>query len=276
MRLPLLASGCLCLSVAGGLAVAQNSPNAAAEPWANFLGTWKQVPGPDGPTTLKVEPQGGGLKFSFGCKQDGSCPDIIIGNYDGKPYKDAGLATWEASFRKTGDQTMQEDGYSSGKLSRTVRWQLSSDGNTLTRTYHDINPPGSSKDKNVTYTYDRRGGAVSKDDPFIGFWKSDWNKSDVLLTTFAAKSEMLSIMGPSGLTVEKICDGEDHPSKIDATILSSCRLNGPYAFEEVYKKNQKVLFSQTTKVSEDGKKMVRTRKNPEGKTSSESVFERTM
>jgi hypothetical protein len=260
--------------VARGLAVAQNSPNAAAEPWANLVGTWKQVPGHDGPTTLKVEPEGGGLKFSFGCKQDGSCPDIIIGNYDGKPYKDAGLATWEASFRKTSDQTMQEDGYSSGKLSRTVRWQLSSDGNTLTRTYHDINPPGS-KDKDVTYAYDRRGGAISKDDLFIGFWKSDWNKSDVLLTTFAAKSDVLTIMNPSGLTVEKICDGEDHPSKIDATILSSCRFNGPYAFEEVYKKNQKVLFSQTNTVSDDGKKMVLIRKNTDGKTTSERFFERT-
>ena len=277
MRLPLLVSGCLCLSVAAGLAVAQNSPKAAAEPWANFLGNWKQVPGPDDPTTLKVEPnEGGGLKFSFGCKQDGSCPDIIIGSYDGKPYKGAGIssiATWEASFRKTGDH-MQEDGYSSGKLSRTVTWRLSSDGNSLTRTYHDINPPGS-KEKDVTYAYNRRGGAVSKDDPFIGFWTSDWNKSDVLLTTFAAKGHVLSIMSPSGLAVERICDGEGRPTKVDATVLYGCHFNNPYALEVVYKKNQKVLFSSTTKVSEDGKKMVQTRKNPEGKTLSELVFEKT-
>jgi hypothetical protein len=29
----------------------------------------------------------------------------------------------------------------------------------------------------------------SKDDPFVGFWSKDRNKSDSLLTTFAAKGD---------------------------------------------------------------------------------------
>jgi hypothetical protein len=119
------------LLLTGTLWAAQDSAGqTTAKPWEKILGAWKQVPEPDDPTTLKVEPEASGAKLSFGCKQDGSCLDIIIGNYDGKPYKDSGSPTWEASFRKIGDRTMQEDGYSSGKLSSKVTWQLSANGQT--------------------------------------------------------------------------------------------------------------------------------------------------
>lgn len=166
------------------------------------------------------------MKFSFGCKQDGSCSSSVLGNYDGKPYKDAAVAIWEASFRKTGDRTMQEDDYTSGKLSRTVRWQLSPDGSILTRTYHSHyrTPPGA---KDISYTYDRSGGAVSNKDPFMGVWKHDWNKSDVLITTYAPKGESFTITTPDRSTVERNCDGEDHPTIIDPILLYSCRFNGP-------------------------------------------------
>ena len=175
MRRGLFLSGLLCLSLSGVLPARQSVIEVKTKPWEKLLGTWKQVPGPDGPTTLKVEPEAGGIKMSFGCRQDGSCPEIITVSYDGKPYKEAGNPAWEASFRKTDPQTMQEDGFSSGKPSIKVMWQLSPDGNTLTRTYRYINPAGS---KDVAFAYDRSGGPVSKDDPFIGFWKLNWNKSD--------------------------------------------------------------------------------------------------
>lgn len=147
----LLLAGALC-------GVQETSSQVTPKPWEKLLGSWREIPGPDNPALLKVEPEGDNITFSFGCKQDGSsCRDVIVANYDGKPYKDASNENWEASFRKTGERTIQEDGYVNTKQVRTVKWQLSSDGHSLTRTYHTVNPPGS---KDLTFAYDRSGGPV--------------------------------------------------------------------------------------------------------------------
>ena len=133
------------LLLAGALCpVQETSSQGTPKPFQKLLGSWREIPGPDNPALLKVEPEGDSIKFSFGCKQDGSsCPDVIVANYDAKPSKDAGNEYWVASFRKTGERTMQEDGYLNSKQVQTVKWQLSSDGQSLTRTYHTVNPPGS-------------------------------------------------------------------------------------------------------------------------------------
>ena len=196
---------------------------------------------------------------------------MIVGNYDGKPYKDSGNPNWESSYRKTGERTMEEDAHRSGKLSDTVKWQLSPDGNTLTRTYHYIDPPAP---KEVTFVYDRIGGPASKDDPFIGFWKQDWSKSDPLITTISAKGDEFTFLTFDGITAERHCDGKDHPDNFDATMLYRCRLIDPHTYDVVEKKNGKVTLSLTRKVSDDGRKMVVTRKNAEGKALPEYVLEK--
>jgi len=40
----------------------------------------------------------------------------------------------------------------------------------------------------------------SKDDPFVGFWSKDRNKSDSLLTTFAAKGDVQAVTTTRGDT----------------------------------------------------------------------------
>lgn len=270
MRRGLFLSGLLCLSMLGVLAARQSATGVNTKPWEKLLGTWKQVPGSDDPTLIKVEPEGSDIKFSFGCEQDGSCSDVIVGNYDGKPHKDAGNPVWEASYRKTDDRTIQEDGYLNGKPSTTVRWQLSSDGNTLTRTDHSITPSGS---KDIAYVYDRSGGPVSKDE-FVGFWKRNWDKSDALITTFARKGDVLTITGSNGVTSERDCDGKDHPQVTETNTVYSCSFADPFTYELVVRQTEKVTFSLTRKISDDGKKMVTIRKNAEGKTLPEWIFEK--
>jgi hypothetical protein len=253
------------LLLTGTLCATQGSANqVTAKPWEKFLGAWKMVPGPDDPSTLKIEPEGGDIKLSFGCKQDGSCLDIIIGKYDGKPYKDAGSPTWEASFRKTGDRTMQEDGYSSGKPSTTVTWELSPDGKTLTRTIHNIDAPGS---KDAMQVYDRGRGPVSKDDAFIGFWGRNWNKGDAVVLTYSRKGDKLTFTDPRGVVHDRNCDGNDHPdSATGPSDLYSCRFLDDRTYELTSKRNEKVVSTITRKISEDSKKMVGTSRNAEGKT----------
>lgn len=68
------------------------------------MGTWKELI-PDYSLTLKVEQKVGGIKFSFGCKEDGSCSDDVLAKYDGKRYKASANANWESSLRKTDDET---------------------------------------------------------------------------------------------------------------------------------------------------------------------------
>ena len=271
MRRAMFLSGLLCLSLSAVLAARQSATGVNAKPWGKFLGTWKQVAGPDDATLLKVEPEGDAIKFSFGCKQEGPCPGFVVGNYDGKRYKVADNPTWEASFGKTGDRTIQEDGYVNGKLSRTGKWQLSPDGNTLTRTYHSDSPPGS---KDITYTADRSGGPVSKDDPFIGFWKRDWNKSDVDVLTYTRKGNVFTVTDAAGVTYERNCDGKDHPDTVVTGVLYSCRFTDPDTYDLAYKKNEKVTFSLTRKISDDGKTMVETVKNAEGKPGPQETYEK--
>jgi hypothetical protein len=263
------------LLLTGTLRTEQDSANqVTAKPWEEILGAWKQVPGPDDPSMLKIETEGGGIKLSFGCKQDGSCLDIIIGNYDGKLHKDAGSPTWEASFRKTGDRTMQEEGYSSGKPSTTVAWQLSPDGKTLTRTIHNIDPPPS---KDSTQVYDRSGGPVSKDDAFSGFWKLDWNKSNAVVLTYTSKGDVFTFTDPRGVAHDRNCDGNDHPdSTAGAGDHYSCRFLDDRTYELTSKRNGKVVSTITRKISEDGKKMAQTVRNAEGKITSEYVFEKIL
>jgi hypothetical protein len=269
----LFLSGLLCLTLPAILPARQSSSGVNSKPWEKILGTWKQVPGPDDSTVLRVEPEGGAIKFSFGCKQDGPCPGFIVGNYDGKLYKAADNPTWEASFRKTGDRAMQEDGYLNGKLSRTGKWQLSPDGNTLTRTYHSVSPPGS---KDITYTHDRSGGPVSKDDPFIGFWKRDWNKSEEIVLTFTDKGDVFTFTNSNGLTGERNCDGKDHPNSNVAGVLYSCSFPDERTYELVFRQNGKAYLTRISKVSEDGKRMVRTDKNADGKPGPQETYEKIM
>jgi len=210
--------------------------------------------------------------FSWLYVEDGSCEDIIIGHYDGKPYNDAGNPNWEASFRKTGNQTMQEDGYSSGKPSTKVAWQLSPDGKTLKRTYHVIDRPGS---KDLTFAYDRHGGAVSKDDPFIGSWTADWNKSDAIVLSYSSKGDVFTFTDPRGVAHDRNCDGDDHSDSTTGTDdLYSCRFLDDRTYELASKRSGKVVSTMTRKMSEDGKKMVQTIRNAEGKTTFKATYEK--
>jgi hypothetical protein len=253
--------------------VRDSAGQVTTKPPEKFLGSWKQVPRSDDPSGLRVEPESGSIKLSFGCRPDGSCQDIITANYDGKPYKDPGSPTWEASFRKTADGTMQEDRYSSGKLSSTVAWQLSTEGKTLTRTIHFIDPPSS---KVATQVYERDGGPVSKDDAFTGFWKRDSNKSDPVVLKFTSKGSGLTFTDPRGVEHERNCDGNDHPdpdSTFEQDALYSCRFTDDRTYEATSKRNGTVL-TVTRRVSEDGKKMVATTRNAAGKTTSEYTYEK--
>src|SRR5215467_5031953 len=136
-------------------AAQETSSQVTAKPWENLLGSWKELPGPDTPALIKAEPEGDHIKFSLGCKQENSCPDVIVAAYDGKQYKDTGNANWQVSYEKKGERTLQEEGYLKGRLSSTTTWRISSDGNTLTRTSHSVNPQGS---KDRIFVHERSGG----------------------------------------------------------------------------------------------------------------------
>jgi hypothetical protein len=261
------------LFLAASLWATQGSAQTVtAKPWEKLLGSWKEIPGPDAPALIKVEPEGSHIKFSFGCKQDGSCPDIVVVEEDGKPYKDAVDANWEMSYRKTGERAMKEEVYLNGELNGTVTWQLSLDGNTLTRTDHFVSSPGS---KDRKFTHDRSGGPVSKEDPFIGFWKYNWNKSDPTILTYTAKGELFTFTAPNGVTSERNCDGKDHPLEILGSGWAySCQFIDEHTYEMTEKQNGKVLLVITRKVSADGKTMVATVKNAEGKITSTTNLEK--
>ena len=131
----------LCPSMPEIFAAHQSTSAGTIGPWEKILGTWKQVFGPNDPTSLKVEPAGSKVKISYDCKIDGtSCMGSEAALYDGKPYKDSNGSTLSASFQKTGPRNLQELVYWEGKLAETIAWQLSPAGSTLTRTIHTVHP----------------------------------------------------------------------------------------------------------------------------------------
>jgi hypothetical protein len=270
MRRTFFWSGLLWLSLCAAQVAGQSATEVKPSRPEKLLGSWKQLP-PDPSITLKIEAEAGGIKMSEGCKEDGSCASSVAGNYDGKPSKYSDNASWEASFRKMGDGTVQQDTYFHGKLDNTDKWQMSPDRNTLTVTNQMVSHPGS---KAMRYVYDRSGGPVSKDDPFIGFWRRNWDKSDASVVTFRAKGDVFTITDPSGITDERQCDGKDHPTKFLEGVLYSCGLPDEHTYEVVLKDKGKVVNTISSKISEDGKKMVRTVKDGEGKTMSELRFEK--
>jgi hypothetical protein len=277
MRRALFVAGWLCLSLMGALAVAQTSPNGgAAEPRDKILGTWKLVSGSDDSEITKIESESNGdVKISFGCKQDGSCPRNITVNYDGKLYKYSNYsdaAKYEASFRKTGDRTIQQDWYLNGKQGSSYTWQLSPDGNTLRITSQTVSPPGSKK---ITSVHDRSGGPTSNDNSFVGFWKRDRNRDDAVFITYATKGAVFTFTDAWGVAHDRNCDGKDHLDNASPTgSLYSCRFPDDHTYELTSKANGKVLSTTTRKISEDGKTMFRASKDAEGKTSSEEKYEK--
>jgi hypothetical protein len=270
MRRTFFWSGLLCLSLSAAPAARQSATEVKPNLPEKLLGSWKQLP-PDQSVTLKIEAEAGGIKVSYGCKEDGSCANSVAGKYDGKLSKYPDDASWEASFRKLGDETVQEDTYFHGKLDNTDKCQVSTDRNTLTVTNQVVSHPGS---KIMRYVYDRSGGPASKDDPFIGFWKRNWDKSDASVVKFTAKGDVFTITDPSGITDERQCDGKDHPSRFIGGVLYSCGLPDEHTYEVVLKDKGKVFETITSKISEDGKKMARIVKNGEGKTTSELRYEK--
>ena len=150
-----------------------------------------------------------------------------------------------------------------GTPTKPVKWQLSSDGHSLTRTYHTVNPPGS---KDRTFAYDRSGGPVSKDGPFIGFWKYNWNESDPSIITYAPKGDLFTFTAPNGVASERNCDGKDHPNEnLGSGFAYSCQFTGEHTYELTAKQNGKIVSVITRKVSDDGRTMVATTRNAEGK-----------
>src|SRR6266404_2821790 len=118
MRRTLFWSGLLWLSFSAVLVAGQSATGVKPNRPEKLLGSWKQLP-PDQPSTLKIEVEAGGIKMSEGCKEDGFCTSSIVGKYDGKLSKYPDDARWEASFRKMGDGTAQQDTYFHGKLDNT-------------------------------------------------------------------------------------------------------------------------------------------------------------
>jgi len=85
---------------------------------------------------------------------------------------------------------------------------------------------------------------------------------------------MLTIKEWGGITIERNCDGQDHPEITEVNTVYSCRITDPFTYELVLRQNEKVTFSLTRKISGDGKKMALIRKNASGKTMPELIFER--
>lgn len=123
--------------------------------------------------------------------------------------------------------------------------------------------------------YGRVEGPVSKDDAFIGFWKRDWSKSDPLVLTYTSKGELFTFTDPGGRLHDRNCDGNGHPdSAFGAGASYSCRFPDDRTYELTSKRNGKVVSTTTRKISEDGKKMVGTSRNAEGKMTFDLTYEK--
>jgi hypothetical protein len=95
------------------------------------------------------------------------------------------------------------------------------------------------------------------------------------MMTFKLSGGKLVLTNDGGMLQKKDCDGKDYPISANLKDYTwSCRFTDPYTEEMVSKEKGKIISLGTDKISADGKTLVMTRKNPDGKVISESKYER--
>ena len=137
------------LLLTGTFCVAQDSAGqVTSKPPEKLLGSWKQVPEPDDPSALRVEPEGSTVKPSFGCKPDGSCLDR---NCDGNDHPDSTFgADAVYSCRFPDDRTYEVTSKRNGKVFSIITRRVSEDGKKMLATRRNADDKITSE-----YTYEK-------------------------------------------------------------------------------------------------------------------------
>jgi hypothetical protein len=126
------------------------------------VGTWKlnlakskYIPGPAPfESTLKIEPETNGLKFTFhGTDAEGKPADFEFSpRFDGKDYRVTGLPEADMIvLKRINANTIETVTKKAGKPVMTTRSVVSKDGKTRTSTQKGTNPKGEKVNNTIVY-----------------------------------------------------------------------------------------------------------------------------
>jgi hypothetical protein len=233
----------LVVSVAVGMAAAGENP---------FIGQWKLNSAMSRmPDEMKVESKGGNTySFDFG----GGAETIVADGTD-QPGRYGGTTL---SVKVEGPDTWIVQRKKDGRVLLRAIWKLSTDGNTLTDYYRELD--GDQTNVSMDYDYQRNGGGSG----FAADWRSikETMNSPFILQVKAYEGDGLSfIMTSENEPKNAKLDGKHYPNQRPGS-SSSIRRVDEHTLEMTDKADEKIRDTREIKLSADGKILTMTIRSP--------------
>ena len=170
----------------------------------------------------------------------------------GSPYVDTMSAT------VVNDNTVKIVGKRDGKIAYEVTMTVSPDGKTMNRKFVEY-PSGSEQPVTYNSVYSRVGEPETGAHALSGSWKRDKieSASDNGLTfTYAMTGDGVNYKASDGESYSAKFDGKDYPYHGDPSMTSvSLKKIDDHTFEEIDKKDGKVVSTQRVSLAPDGKSL---------------------
>jgi hypothetical protein len=243
-------------AIATGLSFADDVPKA-------FFGTWKvnlkqsQFAAP----RTKIEAQENGIKVTP-VDESGNPVKLpfqgYVAKYDGNPYpvQLAGEEAMSVSFKRIDKNTIEQtERDKSGKILTVTRRTFAPDGQSMTATTQ-FKASGSSKEPRTT-VLKRVGGPRSPDDPHVGTWEVDRDKSDAgWLRIEPNGNDGIFLVRSDGVQFASKLDGREYTLKNAPGLDTvSLRKTGNNILLITVKRESKPILNYRVEVSADGKEL---------------------
>jgi len=220
------------------------------------IGTWKQssferTVDPPVVLTIEVIPSGVHL-FTVGGRD-------YTAFFDGKYYAvKNGIPTEEVSVQKSSKYLLEATRRTEGRVSDTIKWEASMDGEQLVRENR------ASKTMGYKTAYDRSGGAKDPENIFAGKWTQNLTRTAIIdprpevFTFSASEAEGVHFEGQRGFSYTAQFDGKDYKVTNSLFDAISVKAIDERTIEETWKADGKVWATSRFVISQDGQEMTRT------------------
>ena len=216
-----------------------------------FNGTWRFSP-----QSAQFSGKAFTLSLQNGVYRCDSCVPKLEVQADGKDHARSGSPYSDmVSARALDDHTVEVISKKGGKIVGTTKDTASADGKTLTSEWSFISENGQKGNGKTVST--RVAASPEGAHRVSGSWqpqKMDEASESIMLVTYKATDDGLSMSDPTGDSYEAKFDGKDYPYKGDpGTTSVSLKKIDANTIEETDKRDGKVILISRMAVSADGR-----------------------
>jgi hypothetical protein len=219
-----------------------------------FTGTWRFSP-----QSAQFSGKPDTFSIENGMYRCDSCVPQVEVKADGQDHERKGSPYSDMlSVRVVDDHTIELVNKKGGKVVSTEKDTVSPDGKTLTSEWSFVSENGTEGHGKGTET--RVADAPEGAHKASGSWRPEKIEStseNVMLVTFTATDDGLSMSDPTGESYTAKFDGKDYPYKGNPGITSvSLKKIDANTIEETDKRDGKVIYISRMTISPDGRSMI--------------------